>query len=147
MDFSDGQLKFRQAQSFKPLYQTQLNFLLKQDQLQFTYQNGQQKNPVTKRPYWPGLLDPRRGRATNTPLTSPKFLLGNSNILGRDALPAKYTTTSVLAKMGLRALDLMMANIDEKPFCLSMHFNAPYVSNPPFLLRLSSSPLSMSFAY
>lgn len=51
-----------------------------------TYEDGQQKNTMSQKPYTPGLLDARHAMPTGTPLTKdggfPRILLGQSNIVG-----------------------------------------------------------------
>jgi len=49
-----NQSKFSPVQSFKPLYQPQLNYLLKRDNIKISYSPGQQKNALSQKPYTPG---------------------------------------------------------------------------------------------
>jgi len=58
-DFQDMTAKFSNVQSFKPLYQPQLDYLLKSNGVEIFYEPGQQLNIMTKMPYTPGPLDPR----------------------------------------------------------------------------------------
>jgi len=60
-DFRDDTPKFKPVQSFKALYQPQLDYMLQQDNVSISYGPGEQRNPMTQKPYTPGLLDPRYG--------------------------------------------------------------------------------------
>lgn len=86
-DFKEEVHKFSGAQSFKTLYQPQLNYLLQRDNIQIPYGPGQQKNPMSSKPYSPAMIDPRHNKPTNTPFTReagyPGYLLSQSNVAGK----------------------------------------------------------------
>lgn len=58
-----------------------------------------------------------------------------SNVIGRDALGPEYTTTAILGRTALRALERLIKNVKKnanaKPFSLSIHFDNRKFENPP----------------
>jgi len=128
--------QFEPVQSFKTPYQREVRYLAtEQDGVNPNkYQSGQQKNYFSKYPYSPIRLDARYGYPTNTELKEEqgfeKWQMGNSNVAGRDSLGVNHTSTAVLGKMALASLDRLIANVENKPFSLSVHINAPH---PPMV--------------
>jgi len=133
-DFEKEEPRFTPAMVFKPFYQKSLSYLLARDKINCNVYSGkQQKNYYSQCPYEPIRLDARYGRS-RTDLSElsgfDKSETGNSNVCGRDSLDPEHSTTAILGKMVLKALDRLSGNADQHPFSLSIHFNAPH---PPMV--------------
>lgn len=134
-------------QSFKPAYRRALDYARARDGLPVSRKNvsydlHQQPSTWSQLPYEPIQLDPRYRSPPGTTLSTesgfPKFLVGNSNVYGRDLLDPKYTSTGILGKMSLDALNRMIneriQTNHSRPFCLGVHFNSPVRAStcPPY---------------
>jgi Sulfatase len=128
-------------QSFKPAYRRALKYTRARDGLpvsskEVAYDRHQQPSTWSQLPYEPIQLDPRYRSPPGTTLSTksgfPKFLVGNSNVYGRDLLDPKYTSTGILGQMSLEALNRMISEKirtnSSSPFCLGVHFNSPVCS-------------------
>lgn len=138
-NFETGTPTFDNVLNWKLIYRKAKDFLLTRDgKANFcsTFESKMQMNEFSKCPYLPIKLDTRYGMPTNTPLSAEagfeSFETGKSNIAGRDKLTPEYTPTAVLGEMAVQALRRMIADCD-KPFSLSVHFNAPH---PPMVRSL-----------
>jgi len=132
-DFQNDIPEFWFEQSLKPYYKKALEWLLPQDRVDTSFKPGEQLNVFSRQPYLPIRIDPRYNRKTNTPLTTRAGFQGwqlkAGNVMGRDSLAPKYTSTGVVGAMAMKALDRLEQDGD-RPWCLSVHFNAPH---PPFI--------------
>jgi arylsulfatase A-like enzyme len=115
------------AQTFEAVYRGALESLLPGVPPVVANHNGDQLNTMSQRSYTPLPTDPRYGMPTHTPDSSlPAYLQGLE--VGQDALDANFTSTAILGDMALRALDRIMTEpggAQDRPFMLSVHFNAP----------------------
>lgn len=132
-DFKWEKPMFSGEQVFKPFYVASLRYLLEKDNddtCKRRPEGMQQKNYFSDCWYTPIQVDPRYGSPKATPLREKagfqRWQIGNSKICGRDALGPKYTSTAVLAKMALKALERLAAKENGTPWSLSINFNAPH---------------------
>ena len=126
--FEQDSPRFEEMQNYKPFYQRQVKYLTKRDGVDTSFRDGEQTNTFSQFPYQPIQLDSRYGYPTNTDLRDKsqfeKWQRGNMNVCGRDSLDVNHTSTAVLGKVALRALDRLASQ--SKPWSLSVHFNAPH---------------------
>lgn len=117
-DYKTNSFEFAPEMVFKGNYRDALRAFKRE--IDEVYNDGDQQNKYSKKPYTPIQLDPRYGMPTDSPLSESA---GNDGTCGRDSLSANYTSSGILGDMALKALDRLLKA--GNPFLLSVHFNSP----------------------
>ena len=140
-DYEANAPDLRPAQSFKNAYIRALKSLFKADGhvpiQETTYEGRQQGSSYANLPYEPIRIDPRYNSPPGTELSTkngiPFYRLGSSNMYGREILEPKYTTTGILGRMAMDAMDRLLTG--DQQFLLSVHFNSPVRFSFPLLYK------------
>lgn len=127
-DYSKNVFDFADEQEIKNIYQASLAALPSTPAA--VYHAGDQLNDLSDFPYTPLPADPRFGMPAKTSEDAlPSFLRGKE--IGQDFLGINHTSTAIVSDMALRALDRILSDTSNKPFLLSVHYNAPVRSVQP----------------
>lgn len=119
-NYTTDAFEFQPYQQVEEFYRPTIDSFMESDKLTFAYKDGQQRNGISRQPYTPIRIDLKYGKPTNTP-NSAVGMVGYSFMnFGIDALPYNYTSTAVIGKSAVKALDRLIEM--KQPFSLSVHF-------------------------